>query len=292
MYAGNFTLKAEGPLSIAVPGELAGLHKAWKEHGKLPWERLVKPAERLAHLGFKISPYLHMQMTKTESGIFADKVLREMYTSNGSLLQIGDICRNKKLAQTLRRISDFGIQAFYNGSIGFNLVRDVQKAGGILTMRDLQEYQVKLKRPIIARIGDLELFIMPPPSGGPPMILVKIFPFYVGLTFLFISHILSYKKVFCITLFSIIIIFALQMLNILAQYGFPSGLSGSLGIHRTVEAMKHAFAVRMNLGDPDFVNISKVLVDMLSPSFAKELKKTIYDNITFGPNHYGGKYVV
>lgn len=82
------------------------------------------------------------------------------------------------------------------------------------------------------------------------------------------------------------------MLNILAQYGFPSGLSGSLGIHRTVEAMKHAFAVRMNLGDPDFVNISKVLVDMLSPSFAKELKKTIYDYITFGPNHYGGKYVV
>lgn len=173
MYAGNFTLKAEGPLSIAVPGELAGLHKAWKEHGKLPWERLVKPAERLAHLGFKISPYLHMQMTKTESGIFADKGLHDMYTSNGSLLQIGDICRNKKLAQTLRRISDFGIEAFYNGSIGFNLVRDVQKAGGILTMRDLQEYQVKLKRPIVARIGDLELFIMPPPSGGPPMILVK-----------------------------------------------------------------------------------------------------------------------
>lgn len=79
------------------------------------------------------------------------------------------------------------------------------------------------------------------------------------------------------------------MLNILAQYAIPSGVSGSLGIHRQIEALKHAFAVRMNLGDPDFVDISKVLSDILSPKFAKELKNTIYDNMTFDPSHYGGR---
>ena len=78
-------------------------------------------------------------------------------------------------------------------------------------------------------------------------------------------------------------------MNILAQYAVPSGLSGSLGIHRLIEALKHAFAVRMNLGDPDFVDVSKVVADMLSPKFAQELKKTIYDNMTFGPSHYGGR---
>lgn len=80
-----------------------------------------------------------------------------------------------------------------------------------------------------------------------------------------------------------------QTLNILAQYGVPSGVSGPLGIHRQIEALKHGFAVRMNLGDPDFVNISNVLSDMLSPKFAESLKKTIYDNMTFGPGHYGGR---
>lgn len=45
----------------------------------------------------------------------------------------------------------------------------------------------------------------------------------------------------------------------------------------------------MNLGDPDFVNITSVLSDMLSPKFAKELKKDINDNKTFGPSHYGGR---
>lgn len=80
-----------------------------------------------------------------------------------------------------------------------------------------------------------------------------------------------------------------QVLNILAQYEVPSGLSGSLGIHRQIEALKHGFAVRMNLGDPEYVNVSEVVSDMLSPKFARTLKKTIYDNMTFDPRHYGGR---
>src|SRR5512137_2539342 len=31
-------------LAVGVPGTVAGLHLAWKEHGKLPWKRLVDPA--------------------------------------------------------------------------------------------------------------------------------------------------------------------------------------------------------------------------------------------------------
>jgi gamma-glutamyltranspeptidase/glutathione hydrolase/leukotriene-C4 hydrolase len=85
------------------------------------------------------------------------------------------------------------------------------------------------------------------------------------------------------------LIFMLQLLNILAQYELPSGLSGTLGIHREIEALKHVFAVRMNLGDPDFVNITEVLSDMLSTKFAKVLKKDINDNMTYNSSHYGGK---
>lgn len=174
MYAGNATLKTKGALSIAVPGELAGLHEAWKQHGRLPWKRLVRPAERLARLGFKVSPYLRMQMVRTESGILADAGLRDIFTSNGSLLQASDICYNKKLGQTLRSISKFGPVAFYNGSVGFNLIRDVQKLGGILRIKDLQRYRVKLKEAITANVLGLKILGMPPPSGGPPMILVSI----------------------------------------------------------------------------------------------------------------------
>ncbi|RDY07016.1 Glutathione hydrolase 1, partial [Mucuna pruriens] len=251
MYGGNTTLKAKGGLSVAVPGELAGLHEVWTQHGKLPWKRLVKPAEILARRGFKISPYLHMQMEQTESDILEDKGLHSIFAPNGKILKIGDICYNKKLAETLRTISEFGPQPFYGGLIGRNLVKDVQNAGGILTMKDLKSYSVKQKEPLSIDVLGLKILGMPPPSGGPPMML---------------------------------------LLNILAQYDLPSGLSGALGVHREIEALKHVFAVRMNLGDPDFVNITEVLSDMLSRRFAKVLKNDINDNKTFGPSHYGDKW--
>ncbi|KAL9332673.1 hypothetical protein ACSQ67_002283 [Phaseolus vulgaris] len=251
MYGGNTTLKAQGGLSVAVPGELAGLHEAWKQYGKLPWKRLVNPAENLARRGFKISAYLHMQMKSTESDILQDKGLRSILAPNGKLLNIGDTCYNKKLADTLRAISVFGPKAFYDGLIGHNLVKDVQNAGGILTTKDLKNYTVNQKKPLSTNVLGLNLLAMPPPSGGPPMIL---------------------------------------LLNILDQYKLPSGLSGALGIHREIEALKHVFAVRMNLGDPDFVNITEVVSDMLSRRFATVLKNDINDNKTFSPTHYGGKW--
>ncbi|XP_015075087.1 glutathione hydrolase 1-like [Solanum pennellii] len=252
MYAQNAALKASGVLSIAVPGEIAGLYNAWKQYGKLPWRRLVRPAAHLAHNGFKISPYLHMQMLRSESDIMADKGLHDLFTSNGSLLRIGDICYNKQLGRTLRVLSAFGIRPFYNGSIGVKLIKDIRKSGGILTMEDLQQYQVRIREPIVADVMGFQIIGMPTPSsGGAAMVLI---------------------------------------LNILAQYGFPMEGPSSLMIHRTIEALKHAFAVRMNLGDPDFVNVKNVVNDMLSTQFAKQLKKTINDNMTFSPNHYGGKW--
>lgn len=53
-----------------------------------------------------------------------------------------------------------------------------------------------------------------------------------------------------------------------------------------IEAMKHMLAIRMNLGDPDFVNISSTVTDMLSTSFAKEIRRKIFDNTTFPPEYY------
>ncbi|XP_066347755.1 glutathione hydrolase 1-like [Miscanthus floridulus] len=222
MYGGNESLKARGALSIAVPGEIAGLYEAWKHHGKLPWKRLVLPAARLA-LAFRISPYLRMQMEATRDGILGNSGTRAVYAPGGDILRAGDVCRNARLAQTLRAVAEHRPCVFYGGAVGARLVRDVREAGGILTVEDLKRYQVKV-------------------------------------------------------------------LNILDQYGIPAGFAGSLGIHRLIESLKHYMAVKMNLGDPDFVNDSEVVSDMISPKFAAELKKTIYDNMTFAPKHYGGRW--
>ncbi|GJP53657.1 hypothetical protein CLOM_g12816 [Closterium sp. NIES-68] len=79
----------------------------------------------------------------------------------------------------------------------------------------------------------------------------------------------------------------LQVLKILQGFDLPLASAGPLGVHRVVESLKHAFAVRMHLGDPAFVNVTDVIQDMLSDEFAAQLRSAIHDNITFPPEHYG-----
>lgn len=252
MYAKNPAAKKIGPLSIGVPGELAGLHLAWQQHGKLPWKKLVQPVIKLAAEGFVISPYLASNIKSYKNAIMADKGLRGVFTVNGKLLNVGDTCYNKKLAETLQAISDFGPSVFYNGTIGKKLVEDVQAVGGILSFEDLQNYRVEVTDPISAEVMGYTILGMPPPSSGA-----------AGL---------------------------ISVLNILGSYGTPDAAKGTLGLHRTIEAFKHMFAVRMNLGDPKFVNITDSLSDMLSPEFAVKLKNKIYDNVTFPSEYYGYKW--
>lgn len=252
MYAKNPAAKKIGPLSMGVPGELAGLHLAWQQHGKLPWKKLVQPVIKLAAEGFVISPYLASNIKSLKNAIMADKGLRGVFTVNGKLLNVGDTCYNKKLAETLQAISDFGPSVFYNGTIGKKLVEDVQAVGGILSFEDLQNYRVEVTDPISAEVMGYTILGMPPPSSGA-----------AGL---------------------------ISVLNILGSYGTPDAAKGTLGLHRTIEAFKHMFAVRMNLGDPKFVNITDSLSDMLSPEFAVKLKNKIYDNVTFPSEYYGYKW--
>jgi gamma-glutamyltranspeptidase/glutathione hydrolase/leukotriene-C4 hydrolase len=173
MYGGNETLKARGALSIAVPGEIAGLYEAWRRHGKLPWKRLVLPAARLAR-AFRVSPYLRMQMEATRDGILAHEGIRAVYAPGGDLLKAGEVCRNVRLARTLRAVAEQGPGVFYSGKVGKRLVKDVREVGGILTAEDLKRYRVKVRRPLTANVMGLQVITMPPPSaGGAGMLLVS-----------------------------------------------------------------------------------------------------------------------
>lgn len=79
-------------------------------------------------------------------------------------------------------------------------------------------------------------------------------------------------------------------MNIFKAYGSSDAAKGNLGLHRLIEATKHMFAARMNLGDPNFVNISNAMTEMLSPSFAKQIQEKIFDNTTFPPDYYMNRY--
>ncbi|GAA0168747.1 protease [Lithospermum erythrorhizon] len=248
MYANGAGNKYSGALSMGVPGEVAGLHLAWSKHGRLPWKTLFQPAIELAREGFEIYPYIASSIASNADKIKSDPGLSKVYAPEGNLLTAGDTCYNKELGQSLEAVAEQGPAAFYNGTVGERLVADVKKAGGILTMEDLKNYRVELTKAVVVNAMGYTILGMPSPSSGT-----------LGLSL---------------------------VLNIVESYGTHDAASGPLGLHRVIEALKHMFAIRMDLGDPKFVNISKTAADMLSPSFAKLIQQKIFDNTTFPPGYY------
>ena len=177
MYENNSKAKYKGPLSIGVPGELAGLHEAWLKYGRLPWKSLFQPAIELAKDGFVVAPYLGLALSSWSKLILADPGLQQVFAPNGKLLQAGDMCYNVELGRSLELVAEQGPQAFYNGTIGEKLVEDVRDAGGILTMEDLRSYKVDITDAIAVNSMGYTILGMPPPSSGTlGLSLVCVFP--------------------------------------------------------------------------------------------------------------------
>ncbi|XP_037409431.1 glutathione hydrolase 3-like [Triticum dicoccoides] len=252
MYAADPMSKFKGALAMGVPGELAGLHAAWSSYGRLPWNSLFVPAIKLARDGYTVVPYVANALKAVEANVLADPGLRAVFAPEGQVLGAGALCRNPALADTLEAVAEHGISVLYGGAVGERLVEDVRRGGGVVTMDDLNGYRVEASAALRADAMGFTFLGMPPPSSGT-----------VGMAL---------------------------VLNILGGYKSADFLKGFLGVHRLIEAVKHMLAVRMNLGDPGFVNAAGIVSEMLSPVFADKVRQRIADNTTFPPAYYLPKW--
>ncbi|CAI5950578.1 unnamed protein product [Closterium sp. NIES-64] len=249
MFEGHEEDIRKGGLSVGVPGEIAGLYLAWQRHGRLTWRDLVTPAADMAESGFHVAAYLANSIAASNATILSDPGLSAVFAPGGKLLRKGDTCYRPALAATLKAIAETGPDALHRGERARALVKEIQAMGGILTEKDLEDYQAQVREVLVGKAFGLDFLMAPPPSSGGVVIL--------------------------------------QVLKILQGYELPLASAGVLGLHRVVESLKHAFALRMHLGDPAFVNVTDVIQDMLSDEFAARLRSAIHDNITFPPEHYG-----
>lgn len=76
MFGSNPAKAAEGPLSIAVPGELAASYAAWKAYGKLKWEDLVMPAATLASNGVRVTKALAAMLKQYKKNVMENPSMK------------------------------------------------------------------------------------------------------------------------------------------------------------------------------------------------------------------------
>lgn len=242
----------ESPLAIGVPGTIAGVFAVHKKFGSMPMSEILKPVIALAEKGVVVTRKQELRLNNYREEIIKANGNQTLFAQP---FKEKDTIKYPALAATLKRIAKNGRDEFYKGQTAKTLVQYLQQKGGIITMKDLRQYEAKWRTPLSFQYKDLKIISMPPPSSG-------------GI---------------CLA----------QIFKMIAPFDLSKmGHNSSESIQVIVEAERRAYADRSHyLGDPDFVKIpSKALLadDYLQQrmsSFSFE-KATLSSEIKEGKVNY------
>jgi len=227
-------------LAVGVPGTVAGLTFALEKYGTISLKRALQPAIELAQKGFPVTQDFYDSLLFSRPYLERNPASQEIYFPNGNPPPIGSTFQQPQLAKTLKLIAKEGKKAFYEGEIARNIVQEMSKNGGLITLEDLMSYEPKIRQPIQGEYLGYQIYSMPPPSSGG--------------------------------------VHLIQMLNILKGFDLKNlGHNTADTIHLMAETMKLAYADRsLYLGDPDFVDVP--IQGLISQEYADFLREKIDKN--------------
>lgn len=236
-----FATAVTSGLSVGVPGMLATWERALQRWGRFELGEMLQPAIRVADRGFPLDAAIRGQIASNANRLAQFTSSAELFLPNGQVPAVGTLMRNPDLADTYRQIARHGTDAFYEGSIGRDMVNAVQDVplapdatidppAGLMTMADVEAYRTVDRRPTHMRYRGYDVFGMAPPSSG-------------GIT-------------------------VGEALNILERFDM-SGMDRTQALHHYLEASRLAFADRNRyIGDADFVDVPQR--QLLSDRFAAQ----------------------
>src|SRR5512143_109314 len=228
-----------GYKAIGVPGSVAGMAYAQKKYGKLPLHQVMAPAIRLAREGFALSYEDAQDLRNPKKHLQEFAESRRIFQRDGKFYEQGEIFQQPELARTLERIAK-NPDDFYHGDLARELAAAVQKGGGLITAKDLADYEVKEREPVHGTYRGMDVYSAPPPSSG-------------GVALL-------------------------EILNILEGYDLKKlGNRSAQAMELTTEAMKRAFYDRADfMGDPDFSTVP--VNELIDKKYAELWRQTIDPN--------------
>ena len=183
-----------GPLAAVTPGTPGGLMVMLAEYGNLSLADVLKPSMDMA-AGYPIEKAQADNMERrrdvierwpTSSAVFLPHRDANDPDKRGAP-EAGEIFRQPDLLSTLQELVDAEAAAlaagksrkeaiyaaydrFYRGDIADEIVRSNREFGGLFTLKDLDEWEVKLEKPVSTRYRDYEVYKLTTWVQGPAML--------------------------------------------------------------------------------------------------------------------------
>jgi gamma-glutamyltranspeptidase/glutathione hydrolase len=227
-----------GHKAVAIPGTLAGLTLALKQHGTMSLKEVMAPAIRIAEEGYIVSKTLNGMMKDNFDKLTQYPAAAAVYLKDGLPYEVGDKLVLKDLARSYRLIAEKGPDVFYKGEIADAIEKEMKASGkGLIRKEDLAAYKPAIRIPVRGTYRGYEIISMSPPSSGG-------------------THVI-------------------EILNILEGYNMTQlGFQTPASLHVMAEAMKRAFADRAKyMADTDFVKVP--VAGLISKKYAEGLRKGI-----------------
>ena len=158
-------LSLNSVLSSGVPGTVSGMFYASERFGKKNIKNLIKPSIDLAKNGFVLSNFQANNLNKFKEKFSKNKEAKKIFTRPNGFFE-GDLLVQTNLARTLERIAKNGKQEFYSGTTAKKIANFFQSNGGILSLKDLEEYRLRILEPVCGQYRSYEVCSMAPPSSG------------------------------------------------------------------------------------------------------------------------------
>ncbi|MEY4524794.1 MAG: hypothetical protein RIR57_164 [Bacteroidota bacterium] len=219
-----------GIFSVGVPGTVAGMQEMHDKLGHLPWAELVRPAVDLASKGLLLTEKEARGLNRQRTEFMKENPGKTyLLSTDGKEWRQGDLLVQTDLAATLARIMTKKANGFYKGKTARFIVKEMQAQNGLISKKDLKNYQAVWRTPIKSKYKNYQIIGMPPPSSGG-----------VALA---------------------------QLLQMVAPYSLNKwGASSDSTIQVMVEAERRVYADRSKwLGDPDFVKVP--VNELIDPAY-------------------------
>ncbi len=244
-----------GPLAAVTPGTPGGLMVMLAEFGTMSLKEVLEPSIEMAE-GYPAEKQFTDSVERSKERIkkwpYSKKILLPHLGEEHEAPYPGEIFRQSDLAETLKKLVEAEQKAlaegksrkeaiyaayrrFYEGDIAREFARSSQEQGGLITVKDLSDWQVYLEEPVMTTYKGIEVYKLTCWVQGPVL---------------------------------------LQMLNMLENKDLESmGYNSARYIHTLYQIMNLAYADRdFYYGDPYFPP-EEPIKGLLSKEYAKERLK-------------------